>query len=149
MCYMIGAVYCSQEHQREHWLIHKADCRTRKNHGFKPPRVLMRTLPNNARLPYSVVLQLWFSESSDKGESGKNFFICPNPMDVRGKSERSGYGKTIYGPDERFLVRAHWGAHADRMFGVTAQQRREWKFDLPMQPGQEELLHIAFNHHMG
>ncbi|KAJ7690230.1 hypothetical protein B0H17DRAFT_1134493 [Mycena rosella] len=121
----IGRVtYCSTEHQSADWPTHKAVCRS------KTPKTPIGIRANPAVLSSSIVkvlLPLEYRSQSDNS-FGPKFVNYVNPAE-RLKPPRKLYekpqpAKTVYAHGERFIVRARWGGHADRMFGVHESDRR-------------------------
>jgi hypothetical protein len=74
---------------------------------------------------------------------GPKFVNHINPID-RLKPPRKAYekpqpAKTVYAHGERFLVRARWGGHADRLFGVREADRRSGNFGAADEDRQTQL----------
>ncbi|KAJ7147684.1 hypothetical protein C8R43DRAFT_1237197 [Mycena crocata] len=126
-----GSAYCSSEHQSEDWARHKPECRSTKNVDrdgvpWKSPRAV-RIDALDLRSPFAkVFLQLqYYRREPDAG----NLCAWTNPVDrlkpYSKSSANSRCAKTIFGPDERFMVRVRWGGFAD----VTEDQRRRGTWD--------------------
>jgi hypothetical protein len=77
-----------------------------------------------------VLLPLEYRSSAHS--FGPKFANYVNPAErlkpPRKSAEIPQCSKTVYAHGERFLVRARWGGHADRMFGVEESDRRSGKF---------------------
>jgi hypothetical protein len=123
-----GIAYCSPEHQAMDWSSsHKAECRTSKAMKSKKIPAFQRIDPSNSSSRLStIILPIQWNKMPFAGEDNgqKSYCTWDNPMDrvkpPSKSSAKSQCAKTIYGPDERFLVRARWGGHAP----VTEEQRR-------------------------
>jgi MYND finger len=135
-----GVTYCSEEHQSKDWAhSHKADCRSsdfeKSPQGYRP----------NQSDPSSPLISVLLPLHRLEGISGvlTNFI---NPIDrIKPESKssiRSQCSKTIYGPNERFLVRARWGGHADQAFGVTEEDRRSGKPLRSADPKIQTLINL-------
>lgn len=125
--------YCSTEHQSADWPAHKIDCRISKTIKKNTDTSFERINPSDSKSPLSTVLlplrpsrfEL-FDQNPNPEE--KQFCNSDNPMDrIKPPRKSSQCAKTIYGPCERFLVRARWGGHAP----VTVEQRRTLNWNEP------------------
>ncbi|KII94145.1 hypothetical protein PLICRDRAFT_695188 [Plicaturopsis crispa FD-325 SS-3] len=127
-----GVTYCSAAHQSEDWTsTHKTECRISKRKiqdsddafiaGVKDP---MTTKYDSSGRPVRFLLPLLRYGASTR----IRFSMWDNPVDRLKPASRatakSQCARTIYGPDERFIVRARWGGHADKMLGVSEDDRR-------------------------
>lgn len=139
-----GVAYCSPEHQQQDWTpSHKADCRLSRNRRrdklpswthqdpADPASPIVKVLiPLIARGPFDHIDVN--EEDASKDSRPKTFVNYQNPIDrlkpASRSSQRSDCRKTIYGPGERFLVRARWGGHADTMYGITEEDRRTGRY---------------------
>lgn len=75
---------------------------------------------------------------------GYSFVNYCNPMErikpLSKAVQRSQCAKTLYARGERFLVRARWGGHADRMFGVQEKDRLSGKRLLSPNPKFQTIM---------
>lgn len=83
---------------------------------------------------------------------GSDFAHWTNPMErikpISKSSLNSQCSKTIYGPGERFIVRARWGGHADRLFGIGEDDRRSGARARADDPSNQTMLdfYMAYVH---
>lgn len=128
-----GIAYCSSEHQQQDWQSsHKADCRLlKRDQQYKQPS-WTRINPADDSSPIASVLMPITPVDPDAC-LGESFEISKNPVDrlkpASRSLQRSQIQKTIYDPGERFLVRVRWGGHAEQVFGVNEQARRDGSYN--------------------
>lgn len=136
-----GIAYCSSEHQEADWTSsHRSECRV--SNPAKHPRGHRADAADLSSPLIRVILPL--PRTFETVEPG--FTNFDNPIDrlkpPSKSSTKSQCRKTIYGPGERFIIRARWGGHADRIFGVTAEDRLSGKPIMAKDPQYQSLLDV-------
>jgi hypothetical protein len=134
-----GIAYCSAEHQGADWTSsHRSECRV--SNSAKHPRGHRADSADPSSPLIRVILPLPRTTEPD-GPDITNFI---NPIDrlklPSKSSNKSQCKKTIYGPGERFVVRARWGGHADRLYGVTQEDRLSGKRVIARDPEYQGAL---------
>jgi len=144
--YYAGIAYCSTEHQVMDWSSsHKAECRMSKAMKSNKIPAFQRVDLSNLSSPLSSVilpLQWHYKPSQNDNDKAKGYTNFDNPMDrikpASKSSTKSQCPRTIYGPGERFLVRARWGGHSP----VTGEQRRTG-WEGVVDPAHQEILNFT------
>lgn len=117
----LGVAYCSSEHQTADWPAHKIECRLSKAIPNGTTSAFERVDNSDPKSAVSKILFPLPHKDEFFNSDKKTFLNYDNPMDrIKPPRKQSQRAKTIYGPGERFLVRARWGGHAK----VTVEQRR-------------------------
>ena len=121
--------YCSSEHQSVDWAAHKIECRLSKSIPKRAGAGFERVDPTDSKSPLSrIIFPLRPTEDDSLTQEHQHFMTYDNPMDrIKPRGKPSQRAKNIYGPGERFIVRARWAGHAD----VTIQQRRTVDWTTP------------------
>ncbi|KAJ6628308.1 hypothetical protein B0H10DRAFT_1990823 [Mycena sp. CBHHK59/15] len=134
-----GVAYCSSEHQSADWPAHKPECRSKKR---KLPIGIRRDPTDSSSPIVRVVLPLDYRTADMMEGFGPKFCNYINPIErLRpprkfADKDKEQCSKTVYAHGERFLVRARWGGHADKMFGVSEAERRSGK--ITATPGRDQ-----------